>query len=95
MTNIQLLTSAASHWAAMNEFRSRRERAKRYCYGKQWDDLVEVDGRFISEEEYIRSQGNVPLKNNLIRRLVRSVLGVFRNRYHFPRQMQLSTGVSV
>ena len=89
MTNIQLLTSAASHWAAMNEFRSRRERAKRYCYGKQWDDLVEVDGRFISEEEYIRSQGNVPLKNNLIRRLVRSVLGVFRNRYHFPTPEEL------
>lgn len=68
----------------MSNFRNDRERCKRYCYGKQWDDLIEVDGRKMREEDYIRSQGNVPLKNNLIRRLVRSVLGVFRNRYDFP-----------
>ena len=84
MKNISLLNSAAAHWAAMEQFRSRRERAKRYCYGRQWDDIVEVDGRKMSEEEYIRSQGNIPLKNNLIRRLVRSVLGVFRNQYSYP-----------
>lgn len=89
MKNIQLLNSAAAHWAAMEQFRSRRDRAKRYCYGRQWDDLVEVDGQKISEEEYIRAQGNVPLKNNLIRRLVRSVLGVFRNQYKFPSAQDL------
>jgi hypothetical protein len=33
----------------------------------------------ISEEEYIRMQGNIPLKNNLIRRLVKTVVGVYRN----------------
>ena len=36
------------------------------------------------EEEYIKSQGNVPLKNNLIRRLVRSVLGVYRSQSKEP-----------
>lgn len=74
----------------MSNFRSQRERAKRYCFGRQWDDIIEVDGKHISEEEYIRSQGNVPLKNNLIRRLVRSVLGVFRNQYRFPRPEELN-----
>ena len=33
----------------------------------------------VSEYEYILRQGNVPLKNNLIRRIVRNVLGVFRS----------------
>lgn len=84
MKNLQLLAYAARQWSAMNTFRAHRERAKRYCYGRQWDDIIEVDGRHLSEEEYIRSQGNIPLKNNLIRRLVRSVLGVFRNQYEFP-----------
>ena len=38
----------------------------------------------MTEEEYIKSQGNVPLKNNLIRRLVRSVLGVYRSQSKEP-----------
>ena len=53
-------------------------------YGDQWGDTIDVDGERMREEEYIRSQGNVPLKNNMIRRLVRNVLGVFRNRYSVP-----------
>lgn len=81
---MNIIENAAAHWAAMADFRRDRERAKRYCYGRQWDDMIEVDGHFMKEEDYIRSQGNVPLKNNLIRRLVRSVLGVFRNQYKFP-----------
>ena len=32
----------------------------------------------MTEEEYIKSQGNIPLKTNLIRRLVRNVVGVYR-----------------
>lgn len=87
--DIELLQEAASHWSAMATFRSDRDRCKRYCYGRQWDDLIEVDGRLVKEEEYIRLQGNIPLKNNLIRRLVRSVLGVFRNQYTYPSPIAL------
>lgn len=83
------LDNAAANWAAMAEFRRGRERSKRYCYGRQWDDMIFVDGSYIKEEDYIRSQGNIPLKNNLIRRLVRSVLGVFRNQYEFPKPEKL------
>lgn len=88
-----ILEAAAGHWSAMADFRSNRERSKRYCYGRQWDDKIYVDGSYIREEEFIRRQGNVPLKNNLIRRLVRSVLGVFRNQYSFPTAASLSLDV--
>ena len=37
------------------------------------------DGRVVSEEVYLREQGKLPLKNNLIRQLVKSVLGQFRS----------------
>lgn len=74
----RLLMEAMSHWEGMRKFRSDRARNKRYTYGDQWKDIVIVDGKRMTEEEYIRSQGNVPLKNNLIRRLVTSVLGVWR-----------------
>ena len=38
----------------------------------------------MTEGEYIQKQGNVPLKNNLIRRLVRNVIGVYRSQSKEP-----------
>lgn len=79
-----ILMEAQYCWSQMDDFRKDRERNKRYTYGFQWDDMICVDGKSMSEEEYIKSQGNVPLKNNLIRRLVRSVLGVYRSQSKEP-----------
>lgn len=78
------LMEAQHYWNQMDEFRKDRERNKRYTYGKQWDDKIVVDGKTMTEEEYIKTQGNVPLKNNLIRRLVKSVLGVYRSQMKEP-----------
>lgn len=74
---IDVLMEAQRYWDNMAYFRYERKRNKDYCYGKQWDDIIVVDGEHITEAEYIRRQGSVPLKNNLIRRLVRSVLGEY------------------
>ncbi len=79
-----VLMEAQHYWNCMDEFRKDRERNKKYCYGDQWKDLIEVDCCTMTEEEYIQKQGNVPLKNNLIRRLVRNVLGVFRSQAKEP-----------
>jgi hypothetical protein len=78
-----VLMEANYYWNQMSDFRRERERNKRYTYGYQWDDIVTVneDGciKKMTEGEYIKKQGNVPLKNNMIRRLVRNVVGVFRS----------------
>lgn len=79
-----VLMEAQHYWNHMGDFRKDRERNKRYTYGFQWDDMITVDGKTMTEEEYIKSQGNVPLKNNLIRRLVKSVLGVYRSQSKEP-----------
>lgn len=79
-----ILLEAQQHWSNMHEFRLERERNKNYAYGKQWDDIIVVDGKRMTEEQYIKSQGNIPLKNNLIRRLVKSVLGVYRSQMKEP-----------
>lgn len=75
---MDVLFQAQLCWGNMDRFRKDRERNKLYAYGDQWKDKVCVDGEYITEEEYIKKQGSVPLKNNLIRRLVRAVLGVYR-----------------
>lgn len=77
----ELLADALSCWESLAPYRRERERNKRFTYGDQWSDTVEIDGIKVREEDYIRAQGNVPLKNNMIRRIVRNVLGVFRSRY--------------
>ena len=79
-----VLIEAQHYWNEMDQFRKDRQRNKRYTYGDQWDDKICVDGKTMTEEEYIKQQGNVPLKNNLIRRLVRNVLGVYRSQSKEP-----------
>lgn len=81
---LDVLMQAQTCWGNMARFRRERERNKRYTYGDQWGDLVKADGKTMTEEEYIKSQGRVPLKNNLVRRLVRNVLGVYRSQAKEP-----------
>ena len=79
-----VLYQAQQYWGNMSKFRWERERNKRYVFGDQWKDRIKVDGRWMTEEEYIKSQGNVPLKNNLMGKLVTSILGVYRNQSKEP-----------
>lgn len=81
---VDILMQAQQYWFNMWKFRRDRKRNKDYCYGDQWKDLIVVDGKQMTEEDYIRRQGNVPLKNNLIRRLVRNVLGVYSSQSTEP-----------
>lgn len=80
-----ILYQAMRYWDNMAKFREDRERNKRYTYGDQWGDLVKNDcGKAVTEEQYILDQGSVPLKQNLIRRLVRNVMGVYRSQSKEP-----------
>ena len=73
-----ILQEAREAWANLAGFRKNRDRCRNYTFGRQWSDPVSTDSGIMSEYEYIVREGNVPLKNNLIRRIVRNVLGVFR-----------------
>ncbi len=77
MNNI--LSCAHHAWTAGGTFRARRLRYKRYTYGDQWSDPIPYDGTTIPEHEAITRSGRRPLVNNLIRQLVKSVVGHFRN----------------
>lgn len=81
---MDVLLQAQTFYSAMYRFRKERERNKRYNYGDQWGDIVCVNGKRMTEEEYIRSQGSEPLKNNLIRPLVRDVVSVYRSQSTEP-----------
>ena len=81
---MDVLLQAYRYYSNMDRFRKDRERNKRYNYGDQWGDRIQVDGKWMTEEQYLLEQGNVPLKQNLIRRLTRNVLGTFKNQSKEP-----------
>lgn len=75
---IELLEQANQCHASMYSLRKNIKRADKYYRGDHWSDIVVVDGKEMTEEEYILSQGRPALKQNLIRPPVRNILGQFR-----------------
>ena len=78
-TNTGLLTAARDAWLSAASFRNRRERHKRYTYGDQWSDLIpDSNGHYTRESNLILSSGRKPLTNNVIRQIVKIVIGRYR-----------------
>ena len=78
--NVQLLDTCRQYWDSLYEFRARRMKARKYARGDQWHELIEDPdtGDTITEEDYIKSQGKIPFKENIIRQLVKNLLGQYR-----------------
>lgn len=73
------LELALKAWREGETLRRRRRRAKDYTYGRQWADMVDDgNGTPVSEEALARQSGFRPHTNNLIRQLVKCVVGNFR-----------------
>lgn len=77
--DIELLQTACRTWMTGAEFRKRRRRYKRYTYGDQWSDIVyDRNNRAVREEYMVSKDGRPPFTNNLIRRMVKTVVGRYR-----------------
>ena len=52
-----------------------------YGFEDQWGDLVrdDRDGQVKTEGQYIKDQGKTPLKNNVIRPILKNIEGQFRS----------------
>lgn len=78
---IDIVYEAKRCWDSLSQSRKLARRCRRYAYGDQWGDLIEDPehkGEWITEDFHIRSQGNIPLKNNLIKGFLNAVLGQYR-----------------
>lgn len=72
--------SACRAYAALANLRRQRTRQLDYTFGRQWLDPVRVDGHTVTEAEYTEKSGMKPLANNLIRQMIKTVVGRFRYR---------------
>lgn len=84
--NQNVLMDAFTTWTGMDNVRKMAERNKRFTFSDQWGDRIpDPDGcGSITERQHIINQGNVPLQNNRIRGIVRSVSGVFQSQQTEP-----------
>jgi len=79
---VHLLEKCRFYWDSLQDFRDRRKRSRKYYRGDQWSDQVrdpsETSTTYITEEDYIKDQGRVPLKQNIIRQIVKNLIGQYR-----------------
>lgn len=69
---------ALATWRGCAGFRATRERMKRFAYGRQWDDLVKHHGVTMTMGQRARRNYCEPVTNNLLRQIIKSVVGRFR-----------------
>jgi len=69
-----------SLWYNLSTWRDERRKWAKYYNGDQWHEQTkDSSGRTVTEEEYITSQGKIPLKQNLIKSVFNSIVGQFRS----------------
>lgn len=72
------------YFEKMRDLRARARRCFNYVNGHQWEDFIEDPdserrGAMIREKDYIRRQGVVPLKYNIMKKTLKSVVGLFES----------------
>lgn len=86
----KLLKKAESAWDSLGRFRFRRRRAKDFTFGSQWGDTVRLpSGRIVTEESQLLESGRLPVSNNLIRQLIKSIVG----RWRYMRKQEAEEGI--
>ena len=76
---LKILEAAHRAWSALSNTRSRRSRYLRFAYGDQWSDPARLrNGQAATEGEAMEENGHLPLTNNLIRRMIKTVIGRWR-----------------
>lgn len=96
ITDKNLIRRAMRAWEDAGGLRATRRRLKAFAYGRQWGDtVITPDGRRLTEEERAREEGRTPVTNNIIRRMVKSIIGHYRHLAaveHAPAQEGEGTG---
>ncbi len=80
--SVAVLNAAFNAWNACATLRRSRLRNKRFAYGDQWlDTSVDASGCVMTDRERYTTGNSTPVTNNLIRNLVRTVVGRYRSQY--------------
>ncbi|MDR0768601.1 MAG: hypothetical protein LBE71_01650, partial [Dysgonamonadaceae bacterium] len=82
--NHDILLDAYTAWNSLDDFRKKARRNKMYTFEDQWGDRIRTENGNVIERDDILDKGGIPLQNNRIRGIVRSVCGVFQSQQTEP-----------
>lgn len=75
----ELLKLCTAAWMSMAPFRARRHTCMEYSFGNQWGDRhTGADGLRLTEAERMRRDGRRPVTNNLIRQVIKTIIGKWK-----------------
>lgn len=83
-TDQQLLIRCETLWNNLYEYREQRARGMRFTYGDQWSDYITVNGKTMTQREYVTLQGNVALQSNQIATKVNTIAGLMVKEQNEP-----------
>jgi len=75
--DLDLKARCEQAWNNKEDIRNVRERIKQYTYSDQWGDIIRYRGGEVTEREYIKLKGNVPLQNNIMISILNSIVGLY------------------
>ena len=79
-TDRRVFETAFELWSSRSNQMLTRQRLKRYTYGDQWGDIVRDEkGVYMPEHVVLDRTGKRSITNNLIRRLVKTIIGRYRD----------------
>lgn len=97
--DLALYYRARQAWMNWSEYRTQRERVKRYLFGDQWGDLVCVDGKWMTERRMMENQGIHPLSSKYMYKYYNKLKSMYSenlsNPIVFARQEDADTKSSV
>lgn len=84
--NMELLEQFHNDFNSLQNIREKIDRCWRYYFGNQLSDIVyDPDScGMITEEEYMRKQGIVPMAMNIMQEPIINILGVYRKNRLMP-----------
>lgn len=87
---LNYLDTAYKAWAELADLRRNRSPCKDFTYGRQWGDMTKDEyDKSMTEYELSVKVGKTPATNNLIRHLVKSVVGRYRsNCISYPKSIE-------
>ena len=78
--DLRVLQAAYKAWQSAGAFRRERSRNKAFTYGRQWEDTTtDENGNTVTERQQLQNRGCNAITNNLIRQMVKAVIGRFRS----------------
>lgn len=86
-TDKNLIREVRRAWEESSSFRAERRRLKAFAYGRQWEDTtLTADGRRLTERQRAIEEGSTPITNNIIRRMIKSIIGQYSRLVQMDRQ---------